>query len=167
MNNPDIIENNPEISQEEMREWRLEESNTPITTINSPFFGGLLKVNRGQENIVWDLINWGLLLTKDQNTKKCVTYHGVGEALTLQKCNSTGPNVRRLYSVIWSVTTHWYKPKQQLLTVVKKNIRQALEYTSDFTIRPFNTNFCVKANSTMLVLEPCTKTSAICGTRTN
>ncbi len=43
-------------------------------------------------------------------------------------------------------------------------VRQALEYASDFTIRLFNTNFCIKANSTMLVLEACAETSTIWGT---
>jgi hypothetical protein len=37
--NPDIIENNPEISIQDMEEWRLEESNALTTTINSPIFG--------------------------------------------------------------------------------------------------------------------------------
>ena len=46
----------------------------------------------------------------------------------------------------------------------KGKIRQALEYAADFTIKPFNTNFCITANSTMLVLEACTETSTICGT---
>ena len=43
-------------------------------------------------------------------------------------------------------------------------VRQALEYASDFTIRPFNTNFCIRANSTMVVLETCAETSTIWGT---
>ncbi len=81
--NPDIVENNPEISSEELQEWRIEESNTLISTINSPIFGGLLKVNQGKGNIVWDLINWGLLRSKGHNDTKCVTYHGVGKVLTL------------------------------------------------------------------------------------
>ena len=76
---PDIIENNPEILITNMEEWRLEEINAITTTINSPIFGGLLKVNQGQGNIVWDLINWGLLRSKGHNNTKCVTYHGVGE----------------------------------------------------------------------------------------
>ncbi len=42
--NPDIIENNPEISIEDMEEWRLEESNALTTTINSPIFDGLINV---------------------------------------------------------------------------------------------------------------------------
>ncbi|KAK4007199.1 hypothetical protein OUZ56_012359 [Daphnia magna] len=46
--------------------------------------------------------------------------------------------------------------------VTKKG--QAFEYTSDFTIRPFNTNACVKANTTMLILQECTNTSSIWGT---
>ena len=78
-NNPDIIENNPEISSEEMQEWRLEENNTLISTINSPIFGELIKINQGEGNIIWDLINWGLLRSKGHNNTKCVTYHGVGE----------------------------------------------------------------------------------------
>ena len=78
-NNPDIIENNPEISSEEMQEWRLEENNTLISTINSPNFGELIKVNQEEGNIIWDLINWGLLRSKGHNNTKCVTYHGVGE----------------------------------------------------------------------------------------
>jgi hypothetical protein len=76
--NPDIVENNPEISSEELREWQIEESNTLTSTIFSPIFGGLLKVNQGKGNIVWDLINWGLLRSKGHNDTKCVTYHGVG-----------------------------------------------------------------------------------------
>jgi hypothetical protein len=83
----DIVENNPEISSEELQEWRVEESNTLISTINSPIFGGLLKVNQGKENIVWDLINWGLLRSKGHNNTKCVTYHGVGKVLTLEDCD--------------------------------------------------------------------------------
>jgi hypothetical protein len=43
-------------------------------------------------------------------------------------------------------------------------VGQALEYSPDFTIRPFNTNNCIKANSTMLVLEKCANTSSIWGT---
>jgi hypothetical protein len=43
-NNPEIIENNQEISSEEMQEWRLEENNTLIPTINSQIFGELIKV---------------------------------------------------------------------------------------------------------------------------
>jgi hypothetical protein len=46
----------------------------------------------------------------------------------------------------------------------KGKIRQALKYAADFTIRPFNTNFCITANSTMLLLEACTETSTIWGT---
>ncbi|KAK4006510.1 hypothetical protein OUZ56_011664 [Daphnia magna] len=46
--------------------------------------------------------------------------------------------------------------------VTKKD--QAFEYTSDFTIRPFNTNACIKANTTMLILQECANTSSIWGT---
>ncbi|KAI9550707.1 hypothetical protein GHT06_006210 [Daphnia sinensis] len=41
---------------------------------------------------------------------------------------------------------------------------QAFEFTSDFTIRPFNTNNRIKANTTMLVLQKCANTSSIWGT---
>ena len=67
-----------------MQEWRLEENNTLISTINSPIFGELIKVNQGEGNITWDLINCGLLRSKGHNNTKCVTYHGVGEVLTLE-----------------------------------------------------------------------------------
>jgi hypothetical protein len=85
--NPDIVENNPEISSEELQEWQIEESITLTSTINSPIFGGLLKVNQGKGNIVWDLISWGLLRSKAHNNTKCVTYHGVGKVLTLEDCD--------------------------------------------------------------------------------
>jgi hypothetical protein len=166
-NNPDIMENNPEISPEEMQEWRLEEGNTLITTINSPIFGGLLKVNQGQGNIVWDLINWGLLRSKGHNNTKCVTYHGVGEVLTLETCNPNWTQCQEnLQQRLANITND---PLVQSQTTVsncsgKANIRQALEYAADFTIRPFNTNFCIAANSTMLVLEKCAETSTIWGT---
>ncbi|KAK4028686.1 hypothetical protein OUZ56_021690 [Daphnia magna] len=44
------------------------------------------------------------------------------------------------------------------------NKGQAFEYTSDFTIRPFNTNVCIKPNTTMLILQECAITSSIWGT---
>ncbi|KAK4037682.1 hypothetical protein OUZ56_029713 [Daphnia magna] len=44
------------------------------------------------------------------------------------------------------------------------NKDQVFEYTSDFTIRPFNTNACVKTNATMLILLECANTSSIWGT---
>ena len=163
--NPDIIENNPEISIHDMEEWRLEESNALTTTINSPIFGGLLHVNQGKGNIVWDLINWGLLRTKDQTKTKCVTYHGVGEVLTLETCD---PNWTQCQGALEKHLTS-IDPLINTQTSVancsgEAKVRQALEYASDFTIRPFNTNFCIKANSTTLVLEACAETSTIWGT---
>ncbi|KAK4030852.1 hypothetical protein OUZ56_024239 [Daphnia magna] len=41
------------------------------------------------------------------------------------------------------------------------NKGQAFEYTSDFTIRTFNTNACVKENTTMLILQECANTSRL------
>ncbi|KZS02249.1 Uncharacterized protein APZ42_000782, partial [Daphnia magna] len=41
---------------------------------------------------------------------------------------------------------------------------QAFEYTSDFTIRPFNTNACAKANTTMLILQEYANTGSISAT---
>jgi hypothetical protein len=163
--NPEIIENNPEISINDMEEWRLEESNTLTTTINSPIFGGLLNVNQGKGNIVWDLINWGLLRTKNQTKTKCVTYHGVGEVLTLETCD---PNWTQCQGALEKHLTS-IDPLMNTQTSVancsgEAKVRQALEYASDFTIRSFNTNFCIKANSTMLVLEVCAETSTIWGT---
>ncbi len=123
------------------------------TTINSPIFGGLLKVNQGKGNIVWDC-----------NNTKCVTYHGVGEVLTLETCD---PDWTQCQEILQQHLTSNDPLVQSQTTIAncngKNNIRQALEYASDFTIRPFNTNFCVKANSTMLVLEECAETSTILG----
>ena len=163
--NPDIIENNPEISIHDMEEWRLEESYALTTTINSPIFGGLLHVNQGKGNIVWDLINWGLLKTKDQTKTKCVTYHGVGKVLTLETCD---PNWTQCQGALEKHLTS-IDPLINTQTSVancsgEAKVRQALEYASDFTIRPFNTNFCIRANSTMVVLETCAETSTIWGT---
>jgi hypothetical protein len=67
--NPDIIENFPDTTLDEMETFRLEQRRTVTTTINSPIFGGLLKVNQGQGNIVWDLINWSLLQTGEAKTR--------------------------------------------------------------------------------------------------
>ena len=137
----------------------MEESNAITTTINSPIFCELLKVNQGQENIVWDLINWGLLRAKGHNNPKCVTYHGIGEVLTLETCD---PNWTQCQERLQNHSTS-NDPLIQTQTTVancsgKTNIRQALENAVDFTIRPFNTNCCVNANSTMLVLERCAET---------
>ncbi|KAK4028573.1 hypothetical protein OUZ56_021578 [Daphnia magna] len=78
--------------------------------------------------------------------------------------------------------TDWTKCQDELKTFIKSNDPlvqsqvsvgncskvtnkgQAFEYTSDFTIRPFNTNACIKANTTMLILQECANTSSIWGT---
>jgi hypothetical protein len=162
--NPEIVENNPEISINDIEDWRLEERKALTSTINSPIFGGLLKVNQGKGNIVWDLINWGLLRSKGHNDTKCVTYHGVGEALTLEKCDPDWTQCQEnLQQRLASITNDPLVNSQTTVTNCseKGNIRQALEHAADFTIRPFNTNFCITANSTMLVLEDCTETSTI------
>jgi hypothetical protein len=153
-NNSDIVENNPEISSEELQEWRIEESITLTSTINSPIFGGLLKVNQGKGNIVWDLISLGLLRSKGHNDSKCVTYPNwtqCQENLQQRLTNITNDPVVHFQTTVANCSE-------------KGRVRQALEYAADFTIRPFNTNFCITANSTMLVLEPCTETSTIWGT---
>ena len=94
----------------------------------------------------------------------------MGEVLTLETCNPNRTqcqeNLQQRLAKITNV------PLVQSQTTVancsgKANIRQALEYAADFTIRPFNTNSCIKANSTMLVLENCAETSTIWGTFNN
>ena len=139
--NPDIVENNPEISPEELQEWRVEESNTLISTINSPIFGGLLKVNQGKENIVWDLINWGLLRSKGHNDTKCVTYHGVGKVLTLEDCDPNCTQCQEnLQPCLASISNNPVVHSQTTVANCseKERVRQALKYAADFRIRPFN-----------------------------
>jgi hypothetical protein len=164
--NPYIIENFPDTTLDEMEKFRLEQRRVVTTTINSPIFGGLLKVNQGQGNIVWDLINWGLLQTEEDKNKKCVTYHGLGNPLTLETCDQNW--VRRQESLRKYITSN-INPLVQTQTSVTNcsnaaTTGQALEYSPDFTIRPFNTNNCIKANITMLILEHCADTSSIWGT---
>jgi hypothetical protein len=148
-----------------METFRLEQRRAVTTTINSPIFGGLLKVNQGQGSIVWDLINWGLLQTGEDKNKKCITYHGLGSPLTLETCDRNW--VRCQESLRKYITSN--DPLVQTQTSVANcsnaaTTGQALEYASDFTIRPFNTNNCIKENSTMLTLEHCADTSSIWGT---
>ena len=163
--NPDIIENFPETSLEDMEAFRLEQHRAVTTTINSPIFGGLLKVNQGRGNIVWDLISWGLVKTGEDKNIKCITYHGIGHPITLETCD---PNWIRCQTSLKNLITS-NDPLVQSQTSVANcsnaaTVGQALEYSPDFTIRPFNTNNCIKANSTMLVLESCANTSSIWGT---
>ncbi|KAK4017602.1 hypothetical protein OUZ56_033236 [Daphnia magna] len=85
--NPEILENFPETSIDELEEIQLEQRRTMTTTINSPIFGGLIKFNHGKGNIIWDMINWKLLKSGKPPTKKCVTYNGLANLLTLETCN--------------------------------------------------------------------------------
>ena len=89
----------------------------------------------------------------------------MGEGLTLETCD---PNWTRCQGVLEKDLTSVYSLIKTQTSVIncsgEAKVRQALEYASDFTIRPFDTNFCINANSTMLVLEVCAETSTIWGT---
>ncbi|KAK4009701.1 hypothetical protein OUZ56_018847 [Daphnia magna] len=163
--NPDVIENFPDVTLQDIQEVRLEQRRAITTTINSPILGGILKANHGSGNIIWDMIAWGLLKNGQYANGKCVTHHGLEQQLTMEDCD-----------------TDWTKCQEELKTFITSNDPlvqsqvsvgncsrattkgQAFEYTSDFTIRPFNTNACVKANTTMLILQECANTSSIWGT---
>ncbi|KAK4037730.1 hypothetical protein OUZ56_029759 [Daphnia magna] len=54
--NPDVIENFPNVTLQDIQEVRLEQRRAVTTTINSPIFGGILKANHGSGNIIWDMI---------------------------------------------------------------------------------------------------------------
>ncbi|KAK4006781.1 hypothetical protein OUZ56_011939 [Daphnia magna] len=114
--NPDVVENFPDATLEDIQEIRLEQRKAVTTTINSPIFG-----------------DW----TKCQDELKTFI-------------TSNDPLVQPQVSV------------GNCSKVTNKG--QAFEYTSDFTIRPFNTNACVKANTKILILQECANTSSICGT---
>ncbi|KAK4017537.1 hypothetical protein OUZ56_032949 [Daphnia magna] len=163
--NPDVIENFSDVTLQDIQEVRLEERRAITTTINSPIFGGILKANHGSGNIIWDMIAWGLLKNGQYANGKCATHHGLEKQLTMEDCD-----------------TDWTKCQEELKTFITSNDPlvqsqlsvgncskatnkgQAFEYTSDFTIRPFNSNSCVKANTTMLILQECANTSSIWGT---
>ncbi|KAK4015088.1 hypothetical protein OUZ56_030078 [Daphnia magna] len=143
--NPDVIENFPDVTFQDIQEVRLEQRKAVTTTINSPIFGGILKANHGSGNIIWDMIAWGLLKNGQYPHGKCVTHHGLEKQLTMEDCD-----------------TDWTKCQDELKTFITSNDPlvqsqvsigncskvtnkgQAFEYTSDFTIRPFNTNACIK-----------------------
>ncbi|KAK4045615.1 hypothetical protein OUZ56_033302 [Daphnia magna] len=147
---PDVIENFPDVTLQDIQEVRLEHRRAFTTTINSPIFGGILKANHGSGNIIWDMIALGLLKNGQYANGKCVTHHGLEKQLTMEYCD-----------------TDWTKCQEELKTFITiKQLTKAklFEYTSDFTIRPFNTNACVKANTTMLILQECANTSSIWGT---
>ncbi|KAK4006335.1 hypothetical protein OUZ56_011489 [Daphnia magna] len=163
--NPDVIENFPDVTLQDIQEVRLEQRRAITTTINSPIFGGILKANHSSGNIIWDMIAWGLLKNGQYPNGKCVTHHGLEKQLTMEDCY-----------------TDWTKCQEELKTFITSNDPlvqsqvsvgncskattkgQAFEYTSDFTIRPFNTNACVKANTTIFILQECANTSSIWGT---
>ena len=109
----------------------------------------------------------GLLRSKGHNDTKYVTYHGVGKVLTLKDCDPNCTQCQenpppRLASITNDPVVHSQTTVANCSE--KGRVRQALEYAADFTIRPFNTNYCITANSTMLVLEACKETSTIWGT---
>ncbi|KAK4037694.1 hypothetical protein OUZ56_029725 [Daphnia magna] len=163
--NPDVIENFPDVTFQDIQEVRLEQRRAVTTTINSPIFGGILKANHGSGNIIWDMIAWGLMKNGQYPNGKSVTHHGLEKQLTMEDCD-----------------TYWTKCQDELKTFITSNDPlvqsqvsvgncskvtnkgQAFEYTSDFTIRPFNTDACIKANTTMLILQECVNTSSIWGT---
>ncbi|KZR97462.1 Uncharacterized protein APZ42_007654, partial [Daphnia magna] len=146
--------NVPDVTLQDLQEVRLEQRRAVTTTINSPIFGGILKANHGSGNIIWDMIAWVLLKNGQYPNGKCVTHHGFNKQLTMEDCD-----------------TDWTKCQDELKTFITSplvqsqvsvgncskvtNKGQAFEYTSDFTIRPFNTNACIKANTMMLILQEC------------
>ncbi|KAI9554962.1 hypothetical protein GHT06_020246 [Daphnia sinensis] len=163
--NPEVLENFPETTIDELEEIRLEQRRAVATTINSPIFGGLIKFNHGHGNIIWDMISWGLLKNGKPPNEKCVTYNGKNTMMTLEECDPNWPRCQKSLQKL--VTSN--DPLVQTQTTVANcsralNRGQAFEYSSDFTIRPFNTNNCIKANTTMLVLQECSNTSSVWGT---
>ncbi|KAI9552229.1 hypothetical protein GHT06_022584 [Daphnia sinensis] len=86
--NPEIVENFPDITLQEIREVRMEQRKTITTTINSPIFDGILKTNHGTGNIIWDMIAWGLLKNGQHPNEKCVTHHRLDKPLTLEDCDT-------------------------------------------------------------------------------
>ncbi|KAK4045733.1 hypothetical protein OUZ56_033634 [Daphnia magna] len=151
--NPDVLDNFPDASIDEFEEIQLEQRTSVTTTVSSPIFGGLLKRNHGRGNIIWDMIGWGLMKHGKSPDEKCLTHNGVNKPITLEACD---PN--------------WIKCQTSLPQTTVANCSeasskgQAFEYSSDFTIRPFNTNNCIKANTTMLILHECSDKSSIWGT---
>ncbi|KAK4015052.1 hypothetical protein OUZ56_030042 [Daphnia magna] len=84
--NPDIVENFPDATLEDIQEVRLEQRKAVKTTMNSPIFGGILKTNHGSGNIIWDMIAWRFLKNGQYPNEKCVTHHGLDEQLTAENC---------------------------------------------------------------------------------
>ncbi|XP_045030955.1 uncharacterized protein LOC123473721, partial [Daphnia magna] len=163
--NPDVIENFPEVTLQDIQEVRLEQRRAITTTINSPIFGGILKANHGSGNIIWDMIAWGLLKNGQYANGKCVTHHGLEKQLTMEDCDADWTKCQEELKTFITSNDPLVQSQVSVGNCSKAtNKGQAFEYTSDFTIRPFNTNACVKANTTMLILQECANTSSIWGT---
>ncbi|KZS03114.1 Uncharacterized protein APZ42_034224 [Daphnia magna] len=218
--NPDIVENFPDATLEDIQEVRLEQRKAVKTTMNSPIFGGILKTNHGSGNIIWDMIAWRFLKNGQYPNEKCVTHHGLDEQLTAENCYtdwtkcqdelktlllrtsrflfyptfapslSVQPVSQDPASTSANETSTWQHPhcKSSIITSIiaidyciyycnrllhlllqsiiatfitsssllvqsqvsvgncskVTNKGHPFEYTSDFTITPFNTNACVK-----------------------
>ncbi|KAI9558364.1 hypothetical protein GHT06_015123 [Daphnia sinensis] len=160
--NPEIVENFPDITLQEIRDERIEQRKTIRTTINSPIFGGILKTNHGTRNIIWDMIAWGLLKNGQHPNEKCVTHRGLDKPLTLEDCDTDWAKCQEELKEYITSNDPLMKTQVSIENCSRANEKgQAFEYTSDFTIRPFNTNDCINANTTMLVLQKCANTSSI------
>ncbi|XP_045023229.1 uncharacterized protein LOC123467349 [Daphnia magna] len=163
--NPDVLDNFPDASIDEFEEIQLEQRTSVTTTVSSPIFGGLLKRNHGRGNIIWDMIGWGLMKHGKSPDEKCLTHNGVNKAITLEACD---PNWIKCQTSLQKLLTSNDPLVQSQTTVANcseaSSKGQAFEYSSDFTIRPFNTNNCIKANTTMLILYECSDKSSIWGT---
>ena len=161
--NPDVTELFPEANLEEMKEFKQEQLRAITTTINSPIFGGELNRNQGNGNIIWDMISWGLF--KCLRNDKCVTHHGIGEKLTMEPCDENWASCEETLQKL-STSNDQLVQTQTAVTNCSNTLRngQSFEYSSDFTIRAFNTNNCIKANGTMVILEKCANTSSFWAT---
>ncbi|KAK4006529.1 hypothetical protein OUZ56_011683 [Daphnia magna] len=100
--NPDVIENFPDVTFQDIQEVRLEQRRAVTTTINSPIFGGILKANHGSGNIIWDMIAWGLLKNGQYPNGKCVTHHGLNKQLTMEDCDTDWTKCHELKTFITS-----------------------------------------------------------------
>ncbi|XP_045035875.1 LOW QUALITY PROTEIN: uncharacterized protein LOC123476928 [Daphnia magna] len=163
--NPDVLDNFPDASIDEFEEIQLEQRTSVTTTVSSPIFGGLLKRNHGRGNIIWDMIGWGQMKHGKSPDEKCLTHNGVNKPITLEACD---PNWIKCQTSLQKLLTSNDPLVQSQTTVANcseaSSKGQAFEYSSDFTIRPFNTNNCIKANTTMLILHECSDKSSIWGT---
>ncbi|KZS19686.1 Uncharacterized protein APZ42_013852 [Daphnia magna] len=102
--NPDVIENIPDATLQDIQEVQLEQRKAITTTMNSPIFGGALKKNHGSGIIIRDMIAWGLLKNGQHQSKKCVTHHGINKQLTMEDSD-----------------TEWTKCQDELKTFITSN----------------------------------------------